>query len=66
MKKAAKVQIRDEIDSEIYENIAKIEKKKKQNEIIFVIGVLKGHFVFYNLAENELLFIFYIEIIMGF
>ena len=58
MKKAAKVRARDEIDSQIYENISKIEKKKKQNEVVFVIGVLKGHFVFYNLAENELLYFF--------
>jgi hypoxanthine-guanine phosphoribosyltransferase len=54
VKKAAKVRARDEIDSQIYENIAKIEKKKNKAEVVFVIGVLKGHFVFYNLAETEL------------
>lgn len=60
MKKAAKVRARDEMDSQIYENISKIEKKKKQTEIIFVIGVLKGHFVFYNLADTELYTIIYL------
>ena len=62
VKKAAKVRVRDELDAQIYENMKMIDKKKKQTEIIFVIGVLKGHFVFYNLAEAEL----YICVILNF
>lgn len=54
IKKAQKVRARDETDSQIYENINRIERKKGKNEIIFIIKVLKSHFVFYNLAETEL------------
>ena len=48
------VRVRTEVDLQIYENFKNIDRKKKQSEIIFLIGVLKNNFVFYNLADNEL------------
>ena len=41
-------------DDKIYETFSVIEKKKSLNDINFIIGCLKSHFVFYNLSEAEL------------
>ena len=53
-KEKKKKKIISKENEEIFENIKKLERKKKENDIYLIIKCLKTHNVFFDLSENDL------------
>ncbi len=44
---------KDDANSDkVFENVNIINKKKSKQDVQFIIGCLKKHFVFFNLSNN--------------